>query len=95
MLQPCLFQQRHERLSHRARWTRFDVLGIDPHQLVRIEYRRRLLDVIPGELFDEFLPSKELLIAVRPPQSNQVIHHGIGQVPHVLIGHDRRRPMAF
>ncbi len=60
-----------------------------------IEDSRRLLHVIPRELFDQLLPGKEFLIPVRPAKSDQIIDHGIGQIAHVFIRHNRRGAVAF
>ncbi len=94
-MQAGSLEMRQERLSHSLGRARLDVLRVDPQELLRIEDGRRRLNVLPGKFLDQLVPRKNFLVAMRPAEPGQVIDHGLRQISHVFVRHDRRRPVAL
>src|SRR5262245_59289497 len=64
---PCLDVLRLEILDQFLVRKPGDVLRVEPHQLVTIEYRVRFRNTLKGEGADQFIIVEELLIGARSP----------------------------
>ena len=74
-------EKRHEF----GRWRLHHVLLVYPHQLCRIETRRRPADMIEVEVPDQLVQRENFLITMRPPEPRQVVEHRAGQETHLPI----------
>ena len=72
---------RHERLWRSAH----HVLLIQPCELVRIECRSRLVDVLDVEQLLHFAHREHFLVAMRPAETDEIVEQRLGQVALVSI----------
>ncbi len=70
-------------------------MAVEILQLFRVKARRRFADAFEGKPFDSLSPGNDLVIAMAPAEPQQVVEHRVRQYPHVAIGVDTQRAMAF
>ena len=84
-------QMRHEGCGLRAH----HVLLIQPQQLLRVEGRCRLVDIMDVERGDHLRAREHLLVAVRPAQAHEIIKECIRQVALLLVLQHAHRAVAL
>ena len=87
----CGARYRGESLRRRTH----DVLLVGPQQLVRVQRRRRLVDVDDVEQLRHLLEREDLLVAMRPAEAPEVVEQPLRQeaVVAVLEHADRAVPL--
>src|SRR5258707_14039309 len=70
-------------------------MSVQAVELLQIETRRRAPQTGEIEQFNRFRRWNDLVIAMAPAQSKQIIAHGLWEIAHVPIGLDRQRTMTF
>ena len=79
-------QVRQQQIGQAFRIAGLDVVGIQPEQLFRIEDTGRAPHIADVKLLDHLFTREDLVIAVTPPQTHQIIHQRLGQKAHVAVG---------
>ena len=72
-----------------------DVLAAEVFQLFRIKPRRAFADAVEVEPFPRLIVREELIIAVAPAQTGQIVAHTSGRVAHLLVFFCAKRAVAF
>ncbi|CCJ99025.1 conserved hypothetical protein [Cronobacter malonaticus 507] len=80
---------------HILRCQRINVVVVQPQQFIGVERARRFADRIKREEFDHLFTREDLLIAVRPAQTHQVVQQRFRQIAVVAILHDAHRAVTF
>src|SRR3989442_14763636 len=78
-IEPGAFQERAQAFAELLTRQSFDVLVIDPAQLVAVEARRRGIDMLDVEPFDELLSREYLDVAMTPAETSEEVKHRVGQ----------------
>ena len=72
------------------------ILGVEPVELLRIEHRVAAADAVERERLDQLVARHHFaIVAGRPSQQAEKIHHGVGKVSEPLVFGHRRRAMSL
>src|SRR3990167_10374758 len=73
----------------------FHVVKIHPEEFWGVKDAGRLSHGVKGEFFNQLILGKDLLVAVRPAETDQVINQGLREVAHLPVRRYRGSAMPF
>ncbi|CCK07946.1 conserved hypothetical protein [Cronobacter sakazakii 696] len=80
---------------HIFRRQRINIVVVQPQQFIGIERARRFTDRVKRKEFDHLFTREDLLIAVGPAQTHQIVQQRFRQVAVVAVLHNTHRAVTF
>ena len=72
-----------------------DVLVVEPVELGLVEHHGARRELLELEVGDQAVHAEHLVLAVRPAEQREVVHHRLGQVTELAVVAHRRGAVAL